>query len=817
MWINYLKVGFRNLLKHRSYALINLIGLTVGVAVTTLLFFYVQFQVSFDSFHPDQTNLYRVLRVQNGDQGEFRFPSLPLVLGTVIEENLADRVDYTNFVPNNFLVKRANGDGFNQSVTLVSSDFFEMFGYQILQGTYPKSREEKAGIVLSESAATRFFGKENPIGQELQIRLTDELINFEVIGLIEDAPGNSSLSYEILMHDANLETLFTDQMRSHWYMSFGDGYARLKNGMTPEQFDLVTKDFVLRNFQNPQEAANYGFGLQELSDMHLNVEVPTGIASVINPRILWILSGVAVLIILIACINFTTMAIGNSASRSKEVGVRKTMGAGFGQLFGQFMAESVILTAISMSLGLVMAYLCLPLFNSLMQTQMEINFEVSQLLVLLGLGLFIAVVAGSYPSIFLASFRPVQVLKSNLSLRFGKQNLRMSMLALQFFISTLLVTCTLVMVKQMNTVENFDLGSAKTDIIQVQVPPPAAQGLEDQIQKSFDYAQPFKNELRKLPEVVSTTIATAMYGDNSWFSVGFRSPDEEEGMDFHMNIVDEDYVEFFGLNVLEGRNFSGNNPSDFTNGFLLNESMKKLLGWEEAFGKSLVSERPFGENRAVGVLKDFHYESLFQQIEPAILVMKPANFFQGFRNLTMEDQMTAKVYIKVNTENKKALIQRLEGIWKDLYGSDPFDYSFIEDEIAREYVQANSLSSLVTLASIVALIIAGMGLFAMASLAITSRLKEIGIRRVMGATTQEISLLFNRQFLKVTLIGVLTSIPASYYLMKLWLEDFAVKVPLGAGVFLLALLVGVIFSILIVSLETIKAAWINPTKLLRSE
>lgn len=817
MWINYLKVGFRNLLKHRSYTLINLIGLTVGVAVTTLLFFYVQFQVSFDSFHPDQTNLYRVLRVQNGDQGEFRFPSLPLVLGTVIEENLADRVDYTNFVPNNFLVKRANGDGFNQSVTLVSSDFFEMFGYQLLQGTYPKSREEKAGIVLSESAATRFFGKENPIGQELQIRLTDELINFEVIGLIEDAPGNSSLSYEILMHDANLETLFTDKMRSHWYMSFGDGYARLKNGMTPEQFDQVTKDFVLRNFQDPQEAANYGFGLQELSDMHLNVEVPTGIASVINPRILWILSGVAVLIILIACINFTTMAIGNSASRSKEVGVRKTMGAGFGQLFGQFMAESVILTAISMNLGLVMAYLCLPLFNSHMQTQMEINFEVSQLLVLLGLGLFIAVVAGSYPSIFLASFRPVQVLKSNLSLRFGKQNLRMSMLALQFFISTLLVTCTLVMVKQMNTVENFDLGSAKTDIIQVQVPPPAAQGLEDQIQKSFDYAQPFKNELRKLPEVVSTTIATAMYGDNSWFSVGFRSPDEEEGMGFHMNIVDEDYVEFFGLDVLEGRNFSGNNPSDFTNGFLLNESMKKLLGWEEAFGKSLVSERPFGENRAVGVLKDFHYESLFQQIEPAILVMKPANFFQGFRNLTMEDQMTAKVYIKVNTEDKQALIQRLERIWKDLYGSDPFDYSFIEDEIAREYVQANSLSSLVTLASIVALIIAGMGLFAMASLAITSRLKEIGIRRVMGATTQEISLLFNRQFLKVTLVGVLTSIPASYYLMKLWLEDFAVKVPLGAGVFLLALLVGVIFSILIVSLETIKAAWINPTKLLRSE
>ncbi|MBC6368634.1 ABC transporter permease [Algoriphagus sp. AK58] len=817
MWINYLKVGFRNLLKNRSYTLINLIGLTVGVAVTTLLFFYVQFQVSFDTFHPDQTNLYRVLRVQNGNQGEFRFPSLPLVLESVIEQNLSDRVDYTNFVPNNYLVKRTDGDGFNQSVTMVGEDFFEIFGFELIQGTYPKSEDQRGGIVLSELAANRFFGSENPIGQELQIRLTDELLPYEVIGVIQDAPANSSLSYEILMHDSNLELIYGDRERAHWYMSFGDGYARLKNGMTPVQFEQETKDFVRRNFQDPKEAENYGFALQSLADMHLNVDIPAGLASVINPRILWILSGVAILIILIACINFTTMAIGNSASRSKEVGVRKSMGAGFGQLFGQFMAESVILTAISMGFGLILAYLLLPIFNSLMQTNMLISFDFSQFLIFLGMSLFIALVAGAYPSIFLASFRPVQVLKSNLSLRFGKQNLRMSMLALQFFISTLLVTCTLVMVRQMKTVEDFDLGASKTDIIQVLVPPPAAQGLEEQIQKSFDYVQPFKNELRKLPEVTQTSVATAMYGDNSWFSVGFRSPDQAEGIDFHLNIVDEDFVDFFGLNLVEGRNFSATNPSDLSNAFIMNEAMKKQLGWEEAFGKSLESDRPFGENRAVGVVKDFHYESLFQQIEPAILVMKPENFFRGFRNLTMEDQMIAKVYIKVKTEDKQAMIQRLEGIWKDLYGSDPFDYSFIEDEIAREYVQANSLSSLVTMAAIVALIIAGMGLFAMASLAISSRLKEIGIRRVMGATTSEISLLFNRQFLKITLIGVLASIPVSYYLMQIWLEDFAIKVPLSAGVFLLALLVGVFFSVAIVSLETIKATWINPTKLLRSE
>lgn len=817
MWINYLKVGFRNLLKHKSYTLINLIGLTVGVAVTILLFFYVQFHLSFDSFHPDNTSLYRVLRVQNGNQGEFRFPSLPLALQPVIEENMADQVDYTNFVPNNFLVKRANGDGFNQLVTMVSSDFFEMFGYKMLKGVYPKSAEERAGIVLSEMAAERFFGEEDAIGKELQVRITDELLNYTVVGIIENTPANSSLNYEILMHDSNLEIQFPENMRSHWYMSFGDGFAKFKNGMTPESFEKQTKEFITRTFQDKQEAANYGFSTQPMTDIHLNPEIPTGIASVVNPRILWILAGIALLIILIACINFTTLAIGNSASRAKEVGVRKSMGAGAGQLFGQFMAESVILTLCSMGLGLLMANLLLPIFNSLMQTQLEMNFQWQQVLILLGTGIFIAFMAGAYPSVFLASFRPVQVLKSGLSLKFGKQNLRMSMLAFQFFISMMLITCTLVMVRQMKTVEEFDLGASKTDIIQVMVPPPAAQGLQDQIQKSFDYAQPFKNELRKLPEVSHVAVATAMYGDNSWFSVGFKQPDKDSGIDFHLNIVDEDYVDFFELEVLEGRNFSNATPSDVSNAFLMNESMKEALEWDEVFGRSMESDRGFGENRAIGVLRDFHYESLFQPVEPAILVMNPDNFFKGMRNLTMEDQMIAKVYIKVKAEDKQAFISKINAMWKNLYGSDPFDYSFIEDQIAQEYMQANSLSTLVTMASVVALIIAGMGLFAMASLAISSRLKEIGIRRVMGATTTEISLLFNRQFIRITLIGVAISIPASYYLMNIWLEDFAVKTNIGVGVFLLALLVGVLFSVMIVSFETIKATWLNPTKLLRSE
>ncbi len=817
MWISYLKSGFRNLLKHRSYTLINLIGLSVGIAVTILLVFYIQFHLSFDSFHPGKDNLYRVLRVQNGDQGEFKFPSLPLVLKPMLEENMGDQVAYTNFVPNNFLVKRENGDGFNQSVTLVSDDFFEMFGFDMLQGVYPSSEAMKGGVVLSESTAVRFFGEENAIGQELQIRLTDQLLSFEVIGIIENTPANSSLEYEILMHDANLEILYPEDMRSHWYMSFGDGYAKLKGGITPQEFDIQTKDFVRRSFQDPKEADNYGFTLQEISDIHLNPDIPTGLASVINPRILWILGGISLLIILIACINFTTMAVGNSASRAKEVGVRKTMGAGSGHLFGQFMAESVILTSLAMVFGLILALLLLPVFNTLMHTQLEITFTLAQTLIFVCTGIGIALLSGSYPSLFLASFRPIQVLKSSVSLKFGKQNLRMTMLGFQFFISMLLITCTIVMVKQMKTVENYDLGAASSDILQITVPPPAANGLADAITKSFDYAEPFKNELRKLPEVTGVTIATAMYGDNSWFNVSFREDETKPGVAFHLNIVDDAYVDFFGLNLLEGRNFSAAIPSDFPNAFLMNEEMKKALNWEEVFGKSLQSEKGFGENRAIGVVENFHYESLYQPVEPAIMVMQSENFFRGMSSLTMEEQMTGKIFVKINSRDKNATVSHLATIWRELYGSDPFNYEYIEDRISKQYEQASSLSTLVTIAALVAMIIAGMGLFAMVSLAINSRLKEIGIRRVMGASTAEISLLFNRQFIRITLIGIAISIPASYYLMNIWLEDFSVKTSIGAGVFLIALMVGVVFSVAIVSLETIKSAWVNPTKLLRNE
>lgn len=815
MWKNYLKIGFRNLFKNKTYTAINLLGLTIGIASTVLLFFYIQHQLSFDSFHQSKDAVYRVLSTHKNGEEVTHSSGIPLALKPVMEGNFGSDMVFTNVIPNNFLAKTEGGEGFNQSVMMVSPAFFEMFSFKILKGNYPKSSEMRSDIVISESTSKKYFGDEDPVGKTLLIRLANDFISYNVAGVIEDAPANSSLTYELLMLDDNADILYTAEQRNHWYMVFGDGYVMVKEPSQAKVFEESMQAYILRLFSDREDPINYSFSLQPLMDIYMNTDI-LGTAAVLNPRILWILGAIGFLIILIACINFTTMAIGSSASRAKEVGVRKSMGAGSGQLFGQFMAESILITFVSLVLGIMLAILFLPTFNKLMDTGLAISFLPVQILIILGLGIFISLLAGFYPAIFLTSFKPVEVLKSSMNLKFGKQGLRLTLLGFQFFISIFLITCTLIMYRQMKTIENHELGINHTAILQVNVPPPASQGLGDFINKGFEYGQVFKTEIQKMSEVEKVSMATSMYGDNTWFSAGFDTP-EDKNIEFKINIVDEDFADVFGLDVLEGRNFLANIPSDRRGGFILNESMRSALGWNSVFGNSLESKKGFPENRAIGLVKDFHFESLYRDVSPAILVMAHDNFFPGLHSLMMSDNMAPKIFVKIQSKDLNATLAKINGIWKELYGSDPFDYSFLDDTIAKQYTQDQSLRALVSIAAILAIIIAGLGLFAMGSLTIASRIKEIGIRKVLGATTMEISMLFNKQFLSITIIGIVVALPVSYYMMQQWLNDFAVKTEISVWIFLLAILIGVIFSIFIVSAQTVKTSRSNPVKSLKSE
>lgn len=670
MWKNYLKIGFRNLFKNKTYTAINLLGLTIGIASTVLLFFYIQHQLSFDSFHQSKDAVYRVLSTHKNGEEVTHSSGIPLALKPVMEGNFGSDMVFTNVIPNNFLAKTEGGEGFNQSVMMVSPAFFEMFSFKILKGNYPKSSEMRSDIVISESTSKKYFGDEDPVGKTLLIRLANDFISYNVAGVIEDAPANSSLTYELLMLDDNADILYTAEQRNHWYMVFGDGYVMVKEPSQAKVFEESMQAYILRLFSDREDPINYSFSLQPLMDIYMNTDI-LGTAAVLNPRILWILGAIGFLIILIACINFTTMAIGSSASRAKEVGVRKSMGAGSGQLFGQFMAESILITFVSLVLGIMLAILFLPTFNKLMDTGLAISFLPVQILIILGLGIFISLLAGFYPAIFLTSFKPVEVLKSSMNLKFGKQGLRLTLLGFQFFISIFLITCTLIMYRQMKTIENHELGINHTAILQVNVPPPASQGLGDFINKGFEYGQVFKTEIQKMSEVEKVSMATSMYGDNTWFSAGFDTP-EDKNIEFKINIVDEDFADVFGLDVLEGRNFLANIPSDRRGGFILNESMRSALGWNSVFGNSLESKKGFPENRAIGLVKDFHFESLYRDVSPAILVMAHDNFFPGLHSLMMSDNMAPKIFVKIQSKDLNATLAKINGIWKELYQGNRF-------------------------------------------------------------------------------------------------------------------------------------------------
>ncbi len=808
MWKNYIRTAFRNSVKNKVYSAINLIGLSIGVAAGILIFLFLQQEISFDNFHTQEEDIYRLTRMEKweGDD-DGQSASTPLILLPSVKDNVNNIKYATRLIEGNYLAKREGEKGFSQIGHLVSPDFFQLFQFPILEGAGFTEGELKS-IVLTQEASQRYFGNKSPLGETLLIQLDDEFISFTVKGVIENPPINSSLQFEMLLSDENIDAIYSENARRSWFQVYGETYIMLEPNTNLQSTKDQLQTMVNTALGERINEVDYRIVPQALSTIHLDTDVSPSVALVTNPRLLYILGAVALLIILIASINFTTMAIGRSVSRAKEVGVRKSMGAGFGQLFLQFITESFMITLIALLFGMIAAELFLPTFNKLLANELVLSYSTYQVGVIVIIAFTIALLSGAYPAVFLSRLHPIAILKGG-NFKFGKENLRRGLLAFQFFISISLISCTLIMYLQMEKVRDHDLGIAKDSILQIIIPPtPSIRG-------GFEYAQLVKTALLNHEAVSQVGVATSVFGDNSWIEAGFESDDKKTIL-FNMNMVDEDYIDVMGLKILEGRNFAADNPSDLNASFILNEAMADLLQWENPIGMTLPG-KGFGENRAIGVVKDFHYESLYNQIDPAIMVMNHQNIFEGLNHVLINADLRQTIFVKYRTQDLQATLASFEDIWKGIHGTDPFEYSFFDETIAQTYVQDSRLSRLITIAAIIAVVISAMGLFALASLSIASRVKEIGIRKVLGANISEISMMFNLEFLKIIALGMILSIPISYLVMSQWLQQFAVKETIGAGVFLMAIAIGCIFSIVIVSYKTIQTALADPVKSLRSE
>ena len=631
---------------------------------------------------------------------------------------------------------------------------------------------------------------------------------------MEDLPANSSIQFEVLMNDQNLDFSVDEDSQNSWFNVYGDTYVKLNEGQSKESVEAGVEGMMKKMLGEDYKAGEYFFTLQPLAEMHLTDNPNTGMIESTRPTLLWILAGIAFLILLIACINFTTMAIGRSTTRAKEVGVRKTMGADFGQLVFQFLTEAFLTTIAALVGGLILAEVLLPTFNNLFEKELTLVYGPVQILILVVLVILITAMAGAYPALFMSSLRPIKVLKGNLSIRFGKQALRKGLVAFQFFISFLLIASTLIMVNQMEAIRSFDLGFDQEMVVIVDIPEVPSTSFVKSINEGFQQAELYRQALIGRSEVEFAGLTISTYGDEAFWDAGFPV-DGEEQFNFRVNFVGGDYIKAMSLELAQGRDFNPMPGSD-SSAFIINETFAAAMKWDDPLGEMMPNSR-FKPHEIVGVVKDFHHNSLYNDIQPVLLAKSPETFFSGINTLMISSATNPKVIVKGNGTDFEAFRALLESEWKQVFPHEAFSFSFMDQTVEEQYKADERLGKMVFLAAGIAILIAAMGLFAMAALSIAGRTKEIGIRKVLGASSLSISWMFNKEFLLITVVGVLVALPLSLYFMQGWIAQFAVKVwPswLNFGVLGVA---GIAFTLMIVSAQSYRATQMNPVKTLKDE
>lgn len=814
MWKNYFKIALRNLSKNKLHTGINLIGLTLGLGVSILIFFFVQFESSFDNFHQESSQIFRLERHGVEDGEEFSSFSTPVITAPTFANEFSQVKNTTRMISGSAQAYLDEETTQAQPYLMVSPEFLEIFSFPLLQGTKEKVLQDKFGVVITEEVAKKYFGDANPIGQPIRMRMGDNYEEYQVTGLLKDLPANSSIKFEVLMNDQNLDYSISESGQSNWFQVYGDTYVKLNEGQSKESVEAGVEAMMKKVLGEEYEKGKYLFTLQPIADMHLTESSNYGMIEATRPTLLWILAGIAFLILMIACINFTTMAIGRSTTRAKEVGVRKTMGADFGQLVFQFLTEAFLTTITALIGGLILAEVLLPTFNDLFEKKLPLVYGPVQILILVGLVVLITAMAGAYPAFFMSSLKPIKVLKGNLSIRFGKQALRKGLVAFQFFISFLLIASTLIMVNQMEAIRSFDLGFDQEMVVIVDVPDVPSTSFVKSINDGFQQAELYRQALVGRSEVQSAGLTISTYGDNAFWDAGFPMEGDEQ-FNFRVNFVGGDYIKAMGLEVVKGRDFNPMPGAD-SSAFIINETFAKAMKWDDPLGEMMPNTK-FKPHEIVGVVKDFHHSSLYNEIQPVVLAKSPETFFSGINMLMIGSATNPKVLVKGNGSDFESFKTMLENEWERVFPMEAFSFSFLDETVQKQYVADERLGKMVFLAACIAILIASMGLFAMAALSIAGRTKEIGIRKVLGASSWSISWMFNKEYLLITVVGVLVALPLSLYFMQGWIEQFAVKEWPSWINFAILAVAGIVFTLVIVSAQSFRATQMDPVKTLKDE
>ena len=782
---NYFKIILRNFRRFPVYSLLNIGGLAIGMTCTFLILLWVQDEMSYDKFYKDADNLYRVLENQHYAGGEiFPVAVTPSGLAPAMKEEFPEIIRASRYTNNWWLVQK--GDEFvNEKFTNVDPDFFKMFDIQFVKGDISTALKEPHSLVMTEEMAKKYFGDENPLGKTLNV---DRKYLFTVTGVIKKQPHNSHMDFNLLVPFVFLKETGTDI--NNWGNNSIFTYVELQNSTDYKVVDDKIKNFLKKY----NEGSTTDILLQNVQKIHLyssgkyTADI-SGLGDITHVRIF---SVVALLILIIACINFMNLSTAQSARRSKEIGMRKVVGASKRKIILQFFGESIFMAFVAHIIAMILVELLLPTFNNISGKQLDINYQsINLYVILLSIILFTGLLAGSYPALFLSSFNPLNVIKGAINRNPGNAGFRRVLVIIQFSLSVFLIICTLIIGSQLAYIRNIKLGLNKDNI--------GYFWFGKDIQKK---RVALKNELLKNPDIISASISNQLPTNVGNSSDGFKwegkNPDED--VLFHLLVVDEDYAKTFKLKMEEGRFFSIDYPSD-TFAVVINEKAAEVIGYKDPIGKPL-SVWQYNLH-IIGVVKNFHFKSVHNKIEPLVMFMNP-DWFNIF-------------FVRMNPENITETVKFIEKTVKKFDPVSPFYFNFLDKDYDNLYRSENQMGKIFNYFSLLAIIISCLGLLGLSSFMAERRTKEIGVRKVNGAKNNEIFILLSKEFTVWVIISFLIASPLAWYAMNKWLHSFAYHTKMEWWEFLVAGLILLAVALLTVSFQVYKAASKNPVEALRYE
>lgn len=801
---NYFKVTLRYLAKHKGYTAINVLGLGVGIACCILIMLFVKSEWSFDRFHSKADRLYRAWMEEHYQAEIFRNTVTPIPLVPVLQSSVPD-IESSCRVSSGKTAVKCKNLSFNDPVALVDSNFFSLFDFGLKEGAAKNPFPNSSSVVITERMAKKYFGNEEAIGKALEIDLSKGKALFTVTAIAKDPPLESSIQFDILLPFSNASLVWNERtITSAWTNVAVESYFLLKPNAGVQKVNAKIASVMDPRVSETYKPGQYLVRLQPLADIHFNSTLPDDVAKPSDPKYAAILAAVGFLILLIACINFVTLSIGRSTTRAMEVGVRKVMGAERYELIRQFWGESILLTLFSMLMGIGLALLLQKPFNALANRELGLQVNGFTFLFFFLLVAIIGLLAGIYPAFVLSKFKPIEVLKGKLKMGSNIGLFRKGLIVGQFVASIVMIIGTFSIGKQLNFLRSKDLGYNREHVIVVST---------NQSRKTGNQlAQRFKTELEKSPSVIGITTSLYSMAHYGWMQLGYND-DKGVFRRFKFNAVDADFVSVMGLKMAAGRAFSKDNPAD-SNYILVNEALVKEYGWKDPIGQKLPGKY---DERVLGVVKDFNVESLHSPIMPAIMALKPDSVFSHSNDVTYEAPPEPRVSVRFRGGNLQEHVALLQAAWKKVAADQDFNYIFLDEALNAAYAQEQRLGDIVRYASFLAIFIACMGLFGLATLVVVRRTKEIGIRKVLGADVSRIVLLLSKDFLLLVIIASVIAFPLAYWGLNKWLQDFAYRIPVPWLAFIGSALLALIVALLTVSFQAVKAAWMNPVKSLRTE